>query len=101
MRWRGLGAAGGEGRGQAKKRRPTAGLAPGLAVGGGEGVLGGTGGGGGKIDVVINEATLGAGVLGGRYVPKVGPLSKVRGAFPQRRVFVFEAQTGRLREVRR
>ncbi|GIS57882.1 MAG: hypothetical protein CM1200mP2_01070 [Planctomycetaceae bacterium] len=53
------------------------------------------------IDFVVNEPTLDAAVLVGRYVPKVVPLSKVLGAFPQRRVFVFEAQTGRLREVRR
>ncbi|MBO49256.1 MAG: hypothetical protein CMJ69_00570 [Planctomycetaceae bacterium] len=53
------------------------------------------------IDFVVNEPTLDAAVLVGRYVPKVVPLSKVLGTFPQRRVFVFEAQTGRLREVRR
>ena len=53
------------------------------------------------IDFVVNEPTLDAAVLVGRYVPKVVPLSKVLRAFPQRRVFVFEAQSGRLREVRR
>ena len=53
------------------------------------------------IDFVVNEPTLDAAVLVGRYVPKLVPLSEVLRTFPERRVFVYDARTGRLREVRR
>ena len=53
------------------------------------------------IDFVVNEPMLDAAVLVGRYVPKLVPLSEVLRTFPERRVFVYDARTGRLREVRR
>lgn len=53
------------------------------------------------IDFVVNEPTLDAPVLVGRYVPKLVPMSKVLRTFPDRRVFVFDVQARRLREVRR
>ena len=53
------------------------------------------------IDFVVNEPTLDAAVLVGRYVPKLVPMSEVLRTFPERRVFVYDARTGRLREVRR
>jgi len=53
------------------------------------------------IDFVVNDPMLNARVLVGRYVPKVVPMSRVLKLFPNRRVFVFDAQGGRMREVRR
>ncbi len=54
------------------------------------------------IDHVVNSPSLDAQVLVGRYVPELVPMSRVLAAFPDRRIFVFDARPGgRMREVRR
>ncbi|MEE3364136.1 MAG: hypothetical protein VX304_00715 [Planctomycetota bacterium] len=40
-------------------------------------------------------------LLVGRYIPKVVPMSRVLKLFPNRRVFVFDAGGGSMREIRR
>ena len=53
------------------------------------------------IDHVVNSPSLDAHVLVGRYVPGLVPMSRVLALFPDRGIFVFDARSGRMREVRR
>ena len=53
------------------------------------------------IDFVVNKPMLDTPLLVGRYIPKVVPMSRVLNLFPGRRVFVFDAGRGDMREIRR
>ena len=51
------------------------------------------------IDYVVNEPSLSAEVLRGRYPVPDWPLEKIVAEFPDRNVFLFRAKTGELRQV--
>ena len=51
------------------------------------------------IDYVVNEPSLSAGIIRGRYPVADWPLERVIAEFPARHVYLFRAKTGELRSV--
>ncbi|HXY36387.1 MAG TPA: hypothetical protein VEI07_19275, partial [Planctomycetaceae bacterium] len=52
-----------------------------------------------SIDYVVNDPQLDAPILRGRFRPGKTDLAKVRAAFPDRALFLFDVKSGRMRQL--